>query len=78
MECREQPPRELSSLVIEIKNEYPSCSHFFLFFSFFFFFFYKNKIIFGNFIDMLGQVENFLFNDGLFIIEHGFFLPNKV
>ena len=48
------------------------------FFFFFFFFFYKNKIIFGNFIDMLRQVENFLFNDGLFIIEHGFFLPNKV
>lgn len=47
-------------------------------FFFFLFFFYKNKIIFGNFIDMLRQVENFLFNDGLFIIEHGFFLPNKV
>lgn len=46
--------------------------------SFFFFFFYKNKIIFANFIDTLRQVENFLSNDGLFIIEHGFFLPNKV
>lgn len=46
--------------------------------SFFSLFFYKKKIIFANFIDILRQVENFLFNDGLFIIEHGLFLPNKV